>query len=212
MSTQMINGRIIAEYMLSKGYKVFTDPKHYNIVYIEGVDYDLRPNADRPDEWNDRRILIEQNEIIFSVPATTEPGIQSTISPSARRLKGVARIAFGQFTAWRRGLHKGSPQHPALIQHGVIPVYRDLDQNFIRTGDKLWYNASGINQHGTRKGDLVRKVGAFSAGCLVGHNWQDHERFIAICETDPRFIADRKFLFTTTIIAGDDLYKFATNK
>jgi len=208
----MINGKIITDYMLAKGYKVFTEPSHYNILYIEGADYDLRPNADRPDEWNDRRLLIEQNEITFNVTATTEPGQDSTFSASAGRLRGVARIAFGQYTAWRRGLHKGNPNHPALVQHGVIPVYRDLDKNFIRTGDKLWHNVTGLNQHAALRDKLARRVGAFSAGCLVGHNWQDHEQFIEILETDPRFIADRKFLFTTTIIAGDDLWKFATKK
>lgn len=208
----MITGKTITDYMLWKGYKVFTDPKCYNIVYVEGADYDLRPNADRPDEWNDRRLIIEKNEIIFNVTATTEPGRESTFSPGAGKLKGVARIAFGQYTAWRRGLHKGDPEHPALVQHGIIPCYRDLDKNFIRTGDKLWNNVTGLNQHGTRKGALVQRVGAFSAGCLVGHNWQDHETFIDICETDPRFITDRKFLFTTTIIAGDDLWKFYTKK
>lgn len=214
----MVNGKVIADYMRSKGWQVFDAAGHLNIVYVEGVNHDLTPNDDRPDQFNDRRLIIDASagrpEIIFNVAATTEPGIASTHTSQARRLKGVARIAFGQYTAWRQGFHKGDPAHPALVQavHGIIKVHRDMNEDYRRTGDKIHTNVSGLNQHATRPDRIVRSVGHFSAGCLVGHLWSDHEVFIDITKSDKRYIADPRFLYTTTIIAGDDLYKFATKK
>jgi peptidoglycan hydrolase-like protein with peptidoglycan-binding domain len=93
-----IASRII-KYMQSKEYQIFTIPREYNIVYVEGIDGDWTLNRDTPNEFNDQRIVIE---IVDGVPkivnnwqATTEPGRYYTYNPM--NPKGAARIQFGQY-------------------------------------------------------------------------------------------------------------------
>ncbi len=203
----------IVAYMEAKKYTVFRGTDQVNIVYLEGSNEDGTPNADAPDGWNDRRIVIVwrdgKPEIVHNAPATTEPGIQATNSLSAQRRGGVARIQFGQFTAWRMFYHqyaKFGPLHPALVQCAPLKVHRDANKDGKRTGDPLDW-AQGINQHSTRPNMVPGRVQSWSEGCLVCPVWGLHEQFIALCKADPRYIADDQFVFTTTIIAGDDFAK-----
>lgn len=194
----------IIKYMTQKAYKVFLGKGELNIIYIEGCDWNGIPNADRPNEWNDRRILLTFNngkpEIILNVTATTEPGDFYTLNPFNPK-KGCARIAFGQYRAWQVGTHNNS--HEALIQTGgEVTVHRDLDKNFKRTGDRTESGYFGINQH---HGWGLGTVGRSSAGCLVGQNVKSHQDFMRLIKSDPRYKADKAFIFTSTIIAGDDL-------
>lgn len=202
----------ILEYMALKGYEVARNPGEINIVYVEGCDRDGKPNDDKADLWNDLRCVIRFNEagvpnMVLCEPATTEPGHAPTYSTAAQKRGGVARIAFGQFRAWKCGFHKWNPDHPALIQCSNIPVHRDRDRNGKRTGDPVHIGLFGINQHGTSARYRGNLVGYFSEGCLVGKVWADHLMFMALCQADPRYRADAEFIFPTTIIAGDDLAK-----
>ncbi len=206
-------------YYRSKGYQVFEGGGRVNIFYIEGAsmrgrgaDFEIVKNPDRPDEWNDLRgvMLVENGvpEIVFCAVATTEPGIKSTNSKEAAKLGGVARIPFGQYTVWRMGFHKGDKSHPALVQCRALKVYADKNKDGKRTGDMLRY-ASGINQHGApTKTKPPRVVGGYSAGCLVGWEWEKHLYFIGICMTDPGYIANKNFEFTSVIINGDEFDSF----
>jgi len=198
-------------YYLHKGYKYSDSPFTFNIAYIEGANWDGTANADEADKWNDRRILFTvQNglcKIVMNVGCTTEPGKLATNSTEAAKLGGVARIAFGQYTAWQMGFHKGRANHPALVQCSPIPVYRDANKDGKRTGDLLDY-ATGINQHGTRPGKAPDAVGNWSAGCLVGQYWPNHLEFIRTLKQDARYISDNKFVFTSAIIDGDAFASF----
>ena len=199
----------IVKYMSEKSYKIFTGKGELNIIYIEGVNWDGTPNNDRPNEWNDRRILLTFNngkpEIIFNVLATTEPGNHYTFNPF-NPAKGCARIAFDQFRAWQVGVHNNS--HEALVQTGgEVKVHRDLNKDFKRTNDKTESGWFGINQH---HGSGMASVGRSSAGCLVGQSVKSHQDFMRLVKSEPRYKIDKQFIFTTTIIAGDDLaVKFA---
>ena len=206
-------GRII-QYMLSKGYEVARNSGEVNIVYIEGANADGTANADRPDEWNDRRIVIHFHKgepvIVHNAEASSEPGLKPTFSNMAKARGGIARIPFGQFKAWIVGYHnvrKYGRVHPALIQRGPLQVHRDANMDGKRTGDLLGWG-HGINQHGTRNGYSGTRVEGWSEGCLVGRSWINHMQFMALCKSDPRYIADKKFVFTTTVIAGDDFARF----
>ena len=69
----------IVEYYKLKGYTLFSDPGHLNIVYFEGLNPDFSLNKDRIDEWNDLRCVFAFNSdgnpyIVFSAVCTTEPG------------------------------------------------------------------------------------------------------------------------------------------
>lgn len=196
--------RIVA-YMLARGYQVDTGPGQINIVYVEGMNTDGSLNSDALDNWNDLRLVFDyhqgQPRLRHKAIATTEPGRAATFSAPAKKRGGVARIAFGQYWAWKMGLHKGQV---ALVQAAPIPVYRDANLDGIRTGDVLTF-ATGINQHSTRKGWKGPRVGTWSEGCLVGWIYNTHLTFISICKQDPRYKVDPNYLFATAILPGDKL-------
>jgi hypothetical protein len=100
-------GRII-KYMMLKKYNISARADEYNIVYVEGMNADGTENTDLPNQFNDRRMVIQ---IVDGIPkilgnweATTEPGNFYTTSPV--NPKGAARIKFDQYKAWRVGHHK----------------------------------------------------------------------------------------------------------
>lgn len=207
----MDTGKLLA-FMAAKGYNIERTPGFINIVYVEGADAELTPNSDAPDMWNDRRIVFTfdtagQVQVLMNVAATTEPGKFYTYNPMNKG--GAGRIVFGQYRAWKMGFHGGAFRgHPALIQCKPIKVHRDFNRDFKRTGDRIGI-ASGLNQHGAKYGvrnKVPLMVGKNSAGCLVGQVWDEHLQFIALCKSDPRFIADENFIFESTIIAGDLLH------
>jgi hypothetical protein len=212
LSKNNLEARII-RYMLKMNYRVSVGPQRYNIVYIEGMNANGSLNSDAPNQFNDRRMVIE---IPSEVPilkqnweATTEPGTAYTLKPMGRGIKfGAARIAFGQYKAWQVGTHWGSgaEPHEALVQASPISVYRDKNKDFIRTGDFLDTGNFEINQHWGY--DLPRNdIGYAGAGCLVGRTRQGHREFMELIKQDKRYQLNKKYRFVTTIIPGDDLVK-----
>jgi hypothetical protein len=87
-------GRIF-RYMRRRNYFFARLPKYLNIVYVEGVDKKGTPNDDRPNVFNDRRIVltIENGTPVEkgNWTATTEPGKDFTEHPMNH--KGAARIS-----------------------------------------------------------------------------------------------------------------------
>ncbi|BAZ49576.1 peptidoglycan binding domain-containing protein [Nostoc sp. NIES-4103] len=199
---------IIIKYMLGKDYQVFTDPKEYNIIYLEGVSEDWTLNSDDPNKFNDRRLVIEVAEgvpkIVDHWQATTEPGRHYTLNPM--NPGGAARIKFGQYKSWAVGMHGNSEPHEALIQVAPVTVHRDFNKDFKRTGDKLDIGLFGINQHWGYDAP-TNDIKNASAGCLVGQMRKGHREFMAIVKQDRRYTASRDYVFYTTVIAGDDLLK-----
>jgi len=199
----------IIKYMKTKGYQVFTNPREYNIVYVEGMNPNGTLNDDRPNEFNDLRMVIEfkngKPEIVGSWEATTEPGDKYTYSP--QNPNGAARIKFGQYQAWIKAWHpmpKSSKSHEALFQTQPIEVYRDSNKDFRRDGDRIQKGIFGINQHWGY--DLPKNaISGASAGCLVGRTKQGHKEFMAIIKQDKRYLSDPNYVFYTTVIPGDDL-------
>lgn len=200
----------IIKYMLAKNYKVFTGQRQYNIVYVEGMNIDGTLNPDPPNYFNDRRLIIQvlngKPAIIGNWEATTEPGSHYTNRPM--NPKGAARIAFGQYTAWCVGMHGSSDRHEALVQVAPIKVHRDFNKDGFRSGDRIDTGFFGINQHWGY--DLpINNIANASAGCLVGRTTAGHREFMQLVKRDIRYQANRSYLFTTTIIGGDDLVKAA---
>lgn len=213
----MITIQQIIGYMLKSGMAIFTTPGHVNIVYLEGVSEDMEPNADAPDQWNDVRLVFTHNDagaptIVHTAAATTEPGRLPTNSAEALKRGGVARIAFGQYTAWKIGYHnqrKNGRNHPALVQCRPVSVHRDRNRDMKRTCDTVHVGMFGINQHSTRPGWNGESVGYFSEGCLVGKNWEAHvDGFMPILKADPRYRADNDFVFTAAVLDGSKVSAF----
>jgi hypothetical protein len=180
------------------------------------MNLDFTLNPDTTDQWNDIRIIFKVNEkgelkIKGKWLCTTEPGRAATFSKEAAKLKGVARIAFGYHKEkWIVGTHK-SVSHRALKQIAQIPVHRDLNKDFKRTGESKTYDVLGLNQHGTEWGYTGVRVGMYSAGCLVGMNRMEHETFMKIIESDPRFLEHgNKWRISSTVLDGTKLVGFIT--
>ena len=205
---QVIFAKRILRYMEKKKYFIASSPDMFNIVYVEGVNADGRPNQDVFDRWNDRRCVIRilpggTPEMLVNDLATTEPGKYHTQNPSVSQ--GVARIAFGQYKAWRYGFHKSI--YPALVQRGKVRLHRDMNKNFIRDpSDFIDVGKTfGINQHSTRFNYFPNTVDEFSAGCLVGHRYNYHLSFLHIVKHDYRYVNNPQYMFITTVINGDKL-------
>lgn len=198
----------IVRYMLKKSYRVSIGTRQYNIVYVEGMLADGSLNSDAPNVFNDRRLVIQvlnaSATIIGNWEGTTEPGNHYTQNPM--NPQGAARIAFGQYTAWQVGMHGHSDRHEALIQVGPIRVHRDLNKDMQRTGDRTDIGSFGVNQHWGY--DLpTNNIANASAGCLAGRTRQGHREFMQLIKGDSRYQRSNSFIFTTTVIAGDDLVK-----
>ncbi|BAZ24941.1 peptidoglycan binding domain-containing protein [Kalymmatonema gypsitolerans NIES-4073] len=203
----------LIKYMTEMNYNISVGDKKYIIVYVEGMNIDGSLNSDAPNHFNDLRLVIEIPDadkipvIRGKWEGTTEPGTHYTLNPVNQL--GAARIAFGQYKAWRVGTHSGqtgADPHEALIQHTPVSVYRDKNKDFIRPGDFLDTGNFAINQHWGY--DLPHTdIGMAGAGCLVGKTRAGHREFMALIKQDKRYQLNKDYLFLTTVIAGDDLFK-----
>jgi hypothetical protein len=201
----------IIKYMQLRGLWFARLPGFLNICYVEGVNKDGSLNANELNKFNDRRIVFTieggRPKALLNVEATTEPGRTFTLNPI--NPQGAARIAFGQYKAWRVGVHRPKPTssgHEALVQVSEITVHRDLNKDGKREGDKIDVGSGfGINQHSGHNAN-VNDIGRTSAGCLVGRSHEEHREFMRLIKTDPRFrLASKGYTYITTVIAGDDL-------
>jgi hypothetical protein len=211
LGTELVS-RII-KYMQLKNLWFARMPQFLNICYVEGANKDGSLNPNELNRFNDRRIVftIESGKpkVLLNVEATTEPGRTFTLNPV--NPQGAARIAFGQYKAWRVGTHRPrptSPGHEALVQVNAIAVHRDLNKDGKRAGDRIDVGSGfGINQHSGHNAN-VNDIGRTSAGCLVGRSHEEHKEFMRLVKTDPRFRrASKGYTYITTVIAGDDLKK-----
>ncbi|MBC7775717.1 MAG: PKD domain-containing protein [Phycisphaerae bacterium] len=190
------------------GYWIARSDQMYNIVYVEGMNADGTPNGDFFNHWNDRRLVIRVSEngepvLMLNDQATTEPGSHYTWHPL--NPKGVARIAFGQYKAWVVGLHKGD--QPALVQREKVRLLRDLNKDGFRSAsDPIDIGKTfGINQHSTHTGTLPEFVDSYSAGPLVGRDYEKHIKFLDVVKNDIRYKSNKGYLFITTIIPVEKL-------
>lgn len=188
-----------------RGATLDRGPGEINIVYVEGMDADGSPNRNRVNAFDDLRCVIDfvngEPRILGSWEATTAPGEQYTENPIND--DGAAIIALGYQRAWQVGMHRGD--HLALIQTGgEVRVARDKNKDYAREGDVVQAGWFGINQHwgyNQPKDD----IGPASAGCMVGRAKDGHRTFMKLVQADPRYLADSKFIFGTTVVTAKDV-------
>jgi peptidoglycan hydrolase-like protein with peptidoglycan-binding domain len=201
---------LIVRAMSTAGHWLSRHPDCVNVVYVEGMDPDGAPNTDAPNVFNDLRLVLQVNragtpDITDVWEATTEPGKHYTLIEKLDP-RGAARIAFGQYKAWSVGTHMaGRPSaHEALVQTAPIRVFRDLNEDFQRTGDQVFQGMFGVNQHWGF--DMPRSdIGRASAGCLVGRAKAGHRAFMVLCKSDPRYTANNSYRFLTTVLPAADV-------
>lgn len=211
----MLDANKIARYAATTGTPLCDTLGAVNIVYIEGMDPNSKPNKDLPNRWNDLRLLLTHDgtswQIVHNGIATTEPGDYYTKNPM--KPQGCARIAFGYHPpAWAEGLHKGQP---ALVQRARVKIHRDYNRDGLRNRSELaeWAGVeSGINQHSTSETFKGWSVGKFSAGCMVEWLWAMHMRFLKWLRSDVRRIRIEEmggvYLHDCWVLAGDKFNEF----
>lgn len=200
----------VMDYMARKKYFVCRHPDCKNIVYIEGADRNGTVNDDAPNVFNDLRIVFSidgggrPNFATSIWEGTTEPGKFWTFHPM--NPKGAARIAFNQYKSWVVGTHHANTPgaHEALIQAAEVGVFRDLNMDFKRPGDRLESGLFGINQHWGYDAP-VSDLGRTSAGCLVGRTKDGHRKFMSLVKDDPRYKVNHSYKFLTAIMPGDEV-------
>lgn len=189
-------------------WPIWVLPGEINTDYIEGMDLDGSPNANRKNAFDDLHIIWKmvngEPTLLFKALATTQPGARYTLRPINE--EGAAIAALGYHKVWQTGYHRGN--YPALIQTGAeIEVWRDNAHNYTRgqvdrAGNprlrKGWF---GINQHHGGNADRS-DIGGHSAGCLVTKDEADHVRAMAIKKTDPRFEENRQYVFDACIMTA----------
>jgi len=163
----------------------------FNIVGLEALAFNKGQfilTKDEPDYFNDSIIVIKYNEetkkdeIIDAFSATTEPGRFYTLN--AMNPKGCARLAFGSYKdVYRIGVHGVKAPHSALVQVEALTVYRDLNKDFSRKGDKTetgnWF---AINLHAAvGSPSYTASIGPYSAGCQVIRLYQQQKIFMQLC-------------------------------
>lgn len=204
----------IINYMEQQNYEISRGKSEKNIIYVEGADTNGTENDDRPNYFNDLRIIIAFNELFIPVIegiwiATTEPGFYYTDNPM--NPNGAARIGFGQYKAWQVGIHGWSNPHEALVQVDEVKIHRDYNRDMRRTGDRIEWGIYGINQHHGYS-HPVDDIHTAAAGCLVGRLAEEHFDFMYLAKSDRRYRLDERFVYPTTIIAGDELQAFSKQK
>lgn len=199
--------------MTARGHFLTRVPGWTNIVYVEGANTDGTPNDNAPNKFNDRRTVLTVRDgrpvLLGNWDATSEPGKFYTENPL--NPKGAARIALDQFKSWNMGVHRGSGKdpHEALVLAAPIRVHRDLNRNFRRDeSDPVDVGASfAVNQHWGFDSP-EENIGPASAGCLVGRTRQGHREFMNLLKKDPRYEANRGYLFMSAIITAPELLPF----
>lgn len=171
-----------------------------NIVYVQGADVDGTPNANRPNAFDDCRLLIGFEaglpKLVGAWEATTHPGkywTQNRMNPA-----GAFHIALGPQEVWQHGEYHDAP---ALRQVKDVRGTRDDNADMSTVGDAEDVGQFGVHHHGGYdypKDDLGRS----SAGCQVGRSVSGHARFMALLQTDPRYKTDPKRIWRSTVLTA----------
>lgn len=193
--------------MRALGIEPTTTDGELNILYVDNMNLDYTANDGRHNTWCAVRLVLgHDGRVLGRWKATVRPGdhyVESRINP-----KGAASIKQpGEYRAWQVGIHRN---HEALVQTGgPVTVTRDNDENFNPLGDAEDTGYFGINQHWGY--DLPTPDRA-SAGCLVGQSTAGHREFMAMVKRDRRYVEDKKYVFSTTILPASAVPDKAPDK
>jgi hypothetical protein len=185
-------------------YPVATAPGTTNIVYVEGMNLNGTPNANRLNAFDSIRTVLSVAdpggpELLGAWEATTHAGLYFEI----HRLNpaGAFHIALGPQRCWIMGRYHDME---ALLQALPIHGTRDNADNKFQRGSQLVVGEFGVHHHWGYNYPQD-DVGRSSAGCQVGRTEAGHNEFIAILKKDPRYQADPKFIWTSTVLTASQV-------
>lgn len=176
--------------------KGYTWDSKFNLIGIRTLD-------NTAGEFNDWMCIISDDKLVGVFECTTDPGIFYLENPT--NVNGTAILPEGQHKSiWVIGKHKG---YEALVQFGVLSVYRDKNKNTkIDIGGKLYNDVAGLNCHRghetwTRStlrylGNVFKtiKVGKYSAGCQVIAYKDDFDNLLKYAKLSKKKIFDYTLL------------------
>ena len=176
---ERIQMMLIQRAFQKKGYKFF-DNGFYNLNIVG-----IRSAKREAGSFEDFIAIVYQDEFEFwhcnYYEATTDAGTYWLAHPMNK--KGTALLVPGQYMgAYRKGLHKG--QYEALVQSGVVRVYRDNNKDFINdyNPNTIEEGLFGINIHRSNPIFESEDNARWSAGCQEFKNPHEFDAFMPIVE------------------------------
>ena len=185
----------------AKGYAWFESNKDYdlNIVGIRNSATEKKV-TNSFDDWMTVSYKISGVWQFHIWPCTTDPGITYTTQRLLSTL-GVARLVPGQYRGTHQiGLHQG--KYSALVQRGVVKVFRDSNKDMTYDENKTEEGLFGINIHRSSPTGTSMQVDGWSAGCQVFANINDFAKFMKIAEKAKEVFGNK---FSYTLIESKDI-------
>jgi hypothetical protein len=172
--------QLLAKVKTLTGFK--TIPADYWIIGV-------RSNEDAPNIFDDKFYLFKGESFIEVASGTTNPGtpvLQGGFLKYNKVGAAVVKSDKWYYGVWKYGLHMG--RMPALIQVGLIDVYRDGDRDGkseeIGTPITGYF---GINFHANSydpNDKVIREnVNDWSAGCSVVNDKQKHLKWMGLMKS-----------------------------
>ncbi|WLQ14400.1 hypothetical protein O5O45_00430 [Hahella aquimaris] len=176
----------------NQGYRFF-ESGDYNLNLVGVRSQDRHANT-----FNDLLCVafqIQGQTHCFSFPATTDPGVywrEHLANPA-----GAAIVKPGQYPGvWELGKHQG--KYEALVQRGLITVFRDKDRNAQLDAQGATETGHfGINCHRATETGQSLRVDRWSAGCQVIADSADFDVLMALCRKAAGLYGNR---FTYTLL------------
>jgi lysozyme family protein len=194
-------GYRIKRTMLSKSYPWFDDQ---NVVSVEGMDPDGTPNNNRPNAFDDIKMVLDGRGKIIGGPweATTQPGVYWTTHPMAEG--GAFIIALGSQACWTPGEYHGKIVW-RQAEDSTILGHRDPDYTYKRHGPPTKHGNIGVHHHGGY--NLPRdNISNAAAGCQVIRLEAKQQEFMQLTLRCPRYLVDQKiFRLTATVLEAKDI-------
>lgn len=193
----IILGDRVKRTMLAKSYPWFDEQ---NVTSIEGMDPNGIPNQNRPNAFDDVKMILNGAGKIIAGPfqGTTQPGkfwTRHRMNP-----KGAFIIALGPQRVWTPGPYHGfTVWRQAEDSH--IMGFRDDAEDYTRHGEPIDCGDIGVHHHGGY--NLPRDdIGRAAAGCQVIEFTESQAIFMKMTLACSRF---RKDGLTATVLRATDL-------
>lgn len=176
----------------------FRGDYNLNLVGVRSADTDS--NA-----FNDALVVLYELDgkpVLHKFPMTTDSGVYYRENPV--NVEGTAVLMPGFYRGcWSVGAHKG--QYRALVQTGVMRVYRDADRDdeiddptLLQSDEGLF----GINLHRAGANGYSLQVDKWSAGCQVVADPVDFDLVMAMVMKSASIYGPK---FSYTLLTEDQL-------
>lgn len=163
----------------------------------------VRSNNRDANQFNDVLCVLFQvdgKQHCYQFDMTADPGVYYRENPI--NVDGTSQLVPGHYPAcWQIGAHRG--QYKALVQRGLMNVYRDNDLNDqLDDIDVVQSGYFGINLHRANPDRLSIQVDKWSAGCQVIADPVDFELLMALVKKSAQKYGDK---LSYTLLTEDQL-------